>query len=71
MANTCEPLINVVRADKPKMLRRFRKKLIGLSQKARGQVQGVVPPLPQTKAPPANRRSLTPSMVCAWNVTSP
>ena len=30
MVNTCEPLINVVSKDKPKML-------IGLGQKARGQ----------------------------------
>jgi hypothetical protein len=36
--NKCESLINVVKTDKPKRLRRFHKKRIGLSQKAKGQV---------------------------------
>jgi len=38
MVNICEPLINVVICDKPKVLTRLPKEAIGLSQKARGQV---------------------------------
>jgi hypothetical protein len=36
MANIGEPLINVVRSNKPKVLRGFQKKPVGLSQKASG-----------------------------------
>ncbi len=43
MANTCEPLINVVRTNKPKVLNQ-----VGLGQKASGQVQGFPLSLPQT-----------------------
>ena len=39
MVNISESLINVVNESKPKVLRRFQKKRIGLGQKARGQVQ--------------------------------
>jgi hypothetical protein len=39
-ANTCEPLINVVRFNKPKGLR-------GLDQKVGGQVEEFLIPLPQ------------------------
>lgn len=40
MANTCEPLINVVRSNKPKGLR-------GLDQKVGGQVEALPHRLPQ------------------------
>ena len=40
MVNTCESLINVVITNKPKVL-------IGLGQKASGQVQGLTNLLPQ------------------------
>ena len=54
--NTCEPLINVVTSDKPKML-------IGLSQKARGQEKEFTLSFSQTIRPPANRRNLTHSWI--------
>ena len=37
MVNICEPLINVVSLNKPKVLVCFHKKHEGLGQKARGQ----------------------------------
>jgi hypothetical protein len=40
MANRCEPLLNVVRTNKPKGLR-------GLDQKVRGQVEAFPHGLPQ------------------------
>jgi hypothetical protein len=40
MANTCEPLINIVRSNKPKGLR-------GLNQKVCGEVEVVSNCLPQ------------------------
>ncbi len=40
MANRCEPLLNVVRSNKPKGLR-------GLDQKVRGQVEALPHCLPQ------------------------
>lgn len=43
MVNICELLINVVKANKPKMLR-------GLDQKVSGQEQGFQFPLSQMKA---------------------
>ena len=49
-ANTCEPLINVVTVDKPKML-------TGLNQKVRGRYRGSCTRLSQTPRPPADRRS--------------
>jgi hypothetical protein len=52
MANTCEPLINVVIDTKPKML-------IGLPKRECGEVQVVKVHLTQIKEPPAERRSLT------------
>ena len=42
MANICEPLINVVRTNKPKVLNK-----VGLDQKVRGQEQGLPLPPPQ------------------------
>ena len=52
MANICEPLINVVIPSKPKVL-------TGLDQNGTWSEQGLVYLLPQTRRPPANRRSLT------------
>ena len=52
MANTCEPLINVVSTVQPKML-------TGWDQKGMWSVQRLAGPLPQTSQPPAERRSLT------------
>jgi hypothetical protein len=52
MVNSGEPLLNVVRSNKPKTL-------IGLSQKARGPVAEVSYLSTQTKGPPAKRRDLT------------
>jgi hypothetical protein len=57
MVNRCEPLINVVNENKPKRLRRFHKKRIGLGQKARGQVQVLLTHLTQMMHP--RRRSGT------------
>ncbi len=64
MANTCEPLINVVRTNKPKGLR-------GLDQKVSDQVEAVPPLSPADVASPADRRSLTHPMVLVRNVVSP
>ena len=44
MVNSAEAVINVVTTDKPA---RRRKMLIGLNQKVRGQVQGLIVPLAQ------------------------
>ena len=52
MANPCEPLINVVNRNKPKVLR-------GLNQKGTWPEQGLIYLLSQTTRPPAKRRSLT------------
>ncbi len=52
MANTCEPLINVVIDTKPKVL-------TGLPKKGMWLVQGFEVLLTQTRKPPAKRRSLT------------
>jgi hypothetical protein len=52
MANTREPLINVVMLDEPKML-------TGSNQKVHGRVWGLLYPPSQTARPSANRRSLT------------
>lgn len=51
MVNICEPLINVVTRNKPKML-------IGLNQKVRGQVQVFNDHLVADVVPPANRWNL-------------
>jgi hypothetical protein len=47
MVNRCEPLLNVVNENKPKVLTCFQKKHIGLGQKARGQVQVLLTHLTQ------------------------
>ncbi len=62
--NIRELLINVVRTDKPKMLK-------GLSQKARGQAQEVPPSSVADGVPPAERQNLTHLMVHMRNVVSP
>jgi hypothetical protein len=52
MANTGEPLINVVMTGEPKML-------TGSDQKVHGRVWGFSLSPSQTTRPSANRRSLT------------
>jgi hypothetical protein len=64
MANTCEPLINVVRTNKPKGLG-------GLDQKVSDQVEAVPPLSPADVVSPADRRSLTHPVVLVRNVVSP
>jgi hypothetical protein len=64
MENAGEPLINVVRTNKPKAL-------IGLSQKACGGHRSFPFLLSQTLAPPADRRLLTHPMAQKRNVVSP
>ena len=64
MANPCEPLINVVRFNKPKGLR-------GLDQKGKWTGGGVSCSPPADVVPPADRRSLSHLMVLVWNVVSP
>ncbi len=64
MENASEPLINVVRTNKPKTL-------IGLSQKACGWNRCFSLHLSQTRQPPADRRLLTHPMTHQWNVVSP
>ncbi len=64
MENVSEPLINVVRTNKPKAL-------TGLSQKARGWNRCFPFRLSQTIQPPAERRLLTHPMTHEWNVVSP
>ncbi len=64
MENVSEPLINVVRTNKPKTL-------IGLSQKACGWHRCFSLHLSQTIQPPADRRLLTHPMAHKWNVVSP
>ncbi len=62
--NPGEPLLNVVRRNKPKTL-------TGLSQKACGPAEEFPSLLSQTPAPPANRRDLPHARVCTRNVVSP
>jgi hypothetical protein len=65
MANSDEPLINAVIANKPKRLK-------GLDQKVGGQVGVLLTHPAREAAPPAERRGLTPpGMVLMWNVLSP
>jgi hypothetical protein len=64
MENVSEPLINVVRTNKPKAL-------TGLSQKAWGWNRCFPFRLSQTRQPSADRRLLTPPMARKWNVVSP
>ncbi len=52
MVNESELLINVVIADKPKML-------TGLNQKVSGQVNRLQVPVPKMLAPPAKRQHLS------------
>ena len=51
MVKITEPLINVVNENKPKVLRCFQKKHIGLGQKARGQDQVLLTHLAQMVYP--------------------
>jgi len=51
MVKRTEPLLNVVNENKPKVLRCFQKKHIGLSQKARGQDQMLLTHLAQMMHP--------------------
>jgi hypothetical protein len=51
MVKISEPLLNVVIENKPKVLRCFQKKRIGLGQKARGQVQVLLTYLAQMMYP--------------------
>jgi hypothetical protein len=62
--NRGEPLINVVRTNKPKTLR-------GLSQKGKWLGVRVSSSLTVDATPPANRRDLPHSRIRAWNVVSP
>jgi len=64
MVNIGEPLLNVVKGDKPKTLK-------GLSQKARGQARGLSHPPTQTARPPADRRDLQHPLDQTWNVVNP
>jgi hypothetical protein len=64
MANTCAPLINVVRTNKPKGLK-------GLDQKVSDQVEAVPLLSPADVESPAHRRSLTHPVVLVRNVVSP
>ena len=64
LVNPGEPLINVVRSSKPKML-------TGLSQKAHGPVGGLSHSPSQTAAPSAKRRDLNHPSVRTRNVVSP
>jgi len=51
MVNRCKSLLNVVKSQQAKEAERFLQKLIGLSQKARGQVQKFSILLPQMTHP--------------------
>ena len=64
MEKVTEPLLNVVRTNKPKTL-------TGLSQKARGWNRCFPFRLSQTRQPPADKRLLTHSMAQKRNVVSP
>ena len=64
MEKVSEPLINVVKTNKPKAL-------IGLSQKARGGDRCSLLHLSQTTLPPAKKRLLTHPMAHKGNVVSP
>src|SRR5712691_2453595 len=64
MVNRGEPLINVVRTNKPKTL-------TGLSQNGTWLGVRVPSSLTVDATPPANRRDLTHSMIRTWNVVSP
>jgi len=64
MEKITEPLINVVKTNKPKTL-------IGLSQKARGGNRCFSFHLSQTSQPPADKQLLTHPMAQKRNVVSP
>ena len=64
MVNVCELSINVVKSDKPKMLR-------GLSQKAPQWVQGLPRTLSWTPNATGEQREPNPSLSTLWNVVSP
>ena len=64
MEKVTEPLLNVVRTNKPKTL-------LGLSQKARGWHRCFPFHLSQTLSPPAEKRLLTHPMARKGNVVSP
>ena len=64
MVNVCALSINVVKSDKPKMLR-------GLSQKAPQWVQGLPRTLSWTPNATGEQREPHPSLSTLWNVVSP
>ena len=64
MANRREPLINVVRTNKPKGLS-------GLNQKVRGQVEVLPSSLPADDGATGGQAEPTSSMVLVRNVVSP
>jgi len=64
MVNTGELLLNVVRRNKPKMLR-------GLGQKALERVQGLAITLSWTHNATGGQRAPNPSLSILWNVVSP
>jgi hypothetical protein len=64
MVNTCELLINVVKKDKPKMLK-------GLSQKALEWVQGLSTTLSWTANTTGGQRAPNPILSTLRNVVSP
>ena len=64
MVNPGEPLLNVVKGDKPKTLR-------GLDQKVRGQVQGYPPSPAVALEATGGEAGPTPSVIHPWDVVSP
>ena len=59
MVKRCEPLLNVVTESKPKVLRSFRKKLVGLGQNGKGTRLGAPNSPSADEVPPAVRWSLS------------
>jgi len=71
MVNICEPLLNVVTLNKPKVLR-VPKRNHRLGPKGEGPGIGACNSPIVDEASPAERRSLTHSnQVLSWNVVSP
>ena len=72
MVKRCEPLLNVVTESKPKVLRSFPKKLVGLGQNGKGTSLGAPNSPSADGVPPAKRRNLTHlNQVLSGNVLSP
>jgi len=72
MVKRCEPLLNVVTESKPKVLRSFPKKLVGLGQNGKGTRLGAPNSPSADEVPPAKRRNLTHlNQVLSGNVLSP